>query len=150
LIAYADTGFLISAYGRDPNSSSARSLLASKPVLILTPFGEGEFTNAIELLVFRKHWTPSEAHIIHEAFLGHQAAGVFQAQPLGSEVWQQAIALSRRHSAVLGTRMLDILHVASALLFKPDAFYTFDKRQAKLARAEGLSVLPAEAKQRQK
>jgi predicted nucleic acid-binding protein len=33
-------------------------------------------------------------------------------------------------------RTLDIVHVASALLLKPEVFYTFDRRQSKLARAE--------------
>lgn len=51
--------------------------------------------------------------------------------------------LSRRHSARVGARMLDVLHVASALDLKPDAFLTFDERQRKLAKAEGLRVLPA-------
>lgn len=142
MIAYADTGFLISVYGHDANSSVARSLLASKPVLLLTPFGEGEFTNAIELLVFRKQWTRPEGRVIQEAFLQHQASGVFRSESFGPEVWRRALSLSRRHTATIGTRMLDILHVASALVAKADVFYTFDKRQAKLSRAEGLEVQP--------
>ena len=37
---------------------------------------------------------------------------------------------------------LDILHVAAALILRADTFLTFDKRQAKLARAAGLAVAP--------
>lgn len=142
MIAYADTGFLISAYGRDAHSAAAISLLASKPVLLLTPFGEAEFMNAVELLIFRKDWKPSEARAVRESFLQHQAGGVYQAEPLGPEIWQRALMLSRRHSATLGTRTLDILHVASGRVLRADAFYTFDKRQARLARGEGLRVFP--------
>jgi predicted nucleic acid-binding protein len=50
--------------------------------------------------------------------------------------------LSLRHSAKFGTRTLDLLHVASALILKPEVFYTFDERQRKLARAQQLRVLP--------
>lgn len=142
MIAYADTGFLISAYGRDGNSSKALSLLAAKPVLLLTPLCEAEFTNATELLVFRKEWTKSEARSVREAFLQHQRAGVFRLEALSPEVWERGLALSRRHSATLGTRTLDILHVAAALVFKPDMFFSFDQRQRKLARAERIQVLP--------
>jgi predicted nucleic acid-binding protein len=37
-------------------------------------------------------------------------------------------------------RTLDSLHVASALLLKAERFWTFDERQAKLAKAEGLKT----------
>jgi len=35
---------------------------------------------------------------------------------------------------------LDSLHVACALELKADRFWTFDERQAKLAKAEGLKA----------
>jgi len=143
LIAYADTGFLVSLYGQDAHSAAATALVKSKPVFLLTPLGEAEFTNAIELRVFRKEWTRAEARSIHEIFQQHQAAGVFRVAPLGPEVWEKALVFSRRHSAKLGSRTLDLLHVAAAIVLKPDVFYTFDKRQRKLARAERLRVLPA-------
>jgi predicted nucleic acid-binding protein len=68
---------------------------------------------------------------------------VFRLAPLGSEVWEKALALARRHSSKLGTKTLDLLHVASAIHLKPDVFYSFDKRQRKLAKAERLRTLPA-------
>jgi hypothetical protein len=43
---------------------------------------------------------------------------------------------------LVGGSALDILHVACALILRADTFLTFDKRQAKLARAAGLSVAP--------
>jgi len=46
--------------------------------------------------------------------------------------------LARHHGARLGLRTLDTLHVASALELKAQRFWTFDERQAKLARAAGL------------
>jgi predicted nucleic acid-binding protein len=142
LIVYADTGFLISLYGQDDNSASARTLIKSQPAFILTPLGEMEFTNAIGLQVFRKQWTRREAEEIYSHFLQHQAAAILRSEPFPAEAWERALVLSRRHSAKLGTRSLDVLHVAVALVFRPDAFLTFDRRQRQLAKAEGLRVLP--------
>jgi predicted nucleic acid-binding protein len=42
--------------------------------------------------------------------------------------------------AKVGTRTLDTLHVASALELRATEFWTFDDRQAKLAKAVGLKV----------
>lgn len=91
LIAYADTGFLVSLYGQDSNSAIATRLIRSKPVFLLTSVGEAEFTNAVELRVFRKDWTRLEARSVHDLFLQHQAAGVFRLAPRGSEIWEKAL-----------------------------------------------------------
>ena len=64
---------------------------------------------------------------------------------LGSEIWERALVLSRQHSARLGTRTLDLLHVAAALVLGPDVFYTFDKRQRKLGKTQRLRILPRRA-----
>jgi predicted nucleic acid-binding protein len=52
----------------------------------------------------------------------------------------EAERLSAAHSEKLGTRSLDILHVASALVLGSVSFLTFDRRQAALARVAGLKV----------
>jgi hypothetical protein len=114
LIAYADTGFLVSLYGQDDHSVAATALGKSKPIFVLTALGEAEFTSALEPRVFRKEWTGREARSVGDLFPQHQAAGVFRPAPLGSEVWEKVPALARRHSSKLGTRTLDLLHVASA------------------------------------
>ncbi len=46
----------------------------------------------------------------------------------------------RRYGPKLGVRTLDSLHVACALELKAERFWTFDERQAKLARVEGLKT----------
>jgi predicted nucleic acid-binding protein len=143
LIAYADTGFLVSLYGQDNQSTLARSLVSARPILLLTELGEAEFTNALELQVFRKQWTRREVRLVRASFMEHVAAGIARIEPLAPEVWERALTLSRRHSAKLGTRTLDILHVAAALILRPDVMCTFDGRQRKLARAERLRILPA-------
>lgn len=146
--AWADTGFLMSLYGRDANSPRAAVLVAShKPAFFLTEFGEVEFNNAVERLLFSgptgAYWSLSEAQAVRERFEQHVNAGVFQFRPVPSEAWQTAIRLSRQYTAKLGTRTLDVLHVAFAMSLQPDVFFTFDKRQWKLAKAAGLRVLPS-------
>jgi predicted nucleic acid-binding protein len=143
LIVYADTGFLVSLYGQDNHSDLATAMVSKKPVFVLTPLGEAELTNAMELRVFRKDWSRSEARSVYQLFLQHLALGVFRPTPITPEIWERMLLLSRCHSARLGTRTLDLLHVATALVLKPDAFYTFDERQRKVARAEHIRVLPS-------
>lgn len=143
MIAYPDTGFLVSLFGEDNHSQAATELVKSDPLFLLTPLGEAEFVNALELQVFRKHWTRHEAREVHNEFLASQAAAIIRREPFPLEAWDRAMFLSRRHGAAFGTRTLDVLHVASALVLKPDVFFTFDKRQSQLAKAEGLRVLPA-------
>jgi predicted nucleic acid-binding protein len=142
LIAYADTTFLVSLYGRDANSRVARQLLPSQPVFLVTPLGGAEFVNAVESLVFRNYWSRSEASAVMDRFLEQRSSGVFRAVPFVSEMWDKAAELSRKHTAAIGTRTLDVLHVAAVLLLKPDVFFTFDKRQAKLAKALGVKIAP--------
>ncbi len=143
MLAYADTAFLMSLYGRDANSPSARKIASSQPVFLLTPLGETEFINAVESLVFRSYWSRTDADAILDHFSRQRTVGVFRSVPLDADVWDKALDFSRSHTASIGTRTIDILHVATAVVLKPDAFLTFDKRQAKLARAVGLRVLPA-------
>jgi len=144
LIAYADSGFLVSLYASDSNSALATFLIApTRPVFLLTPLLELEFTNALQLLVFRKQATRAECSAIVDQFLIDRRAGAFRATPLAAEAWERATRFSEAHTAAIGTRTLDVLHVAAALLLQPDMFFTFDKRQAKLARAVRLKVAPS-------
>lgn len=143
MIAYADSGFLVSLYASDSNSQLATSLVASsKPVFVLTPLLEFEFTNALQLLVFRKQATRAECKAVFEQFSLDRRAGAFRATVITSEAWEKASQFSEMHTATLGTRTLDVLHVAAAAAIKPDVFLTFDKRQARLARAVRLKVAP--------
>jgi predicted nucleic acid-binding protein len=52
----------------------------------------------------------------------------------------EAERLSAGFTARIGTRSLDILHVANALVLGATSFLTFDKRQAELAKSAGLKV----------
>ena len=51
-----------------------------------------------------------------------------------------AIELARNHTRYIGSRSLDVSHVASATAITTDHFLTFDDRQARLAALVGLKV----------
>jgi predicted nucleic acid-binding protein len=46
-----------------------------------------------------------------------------------------------RHSMKIGTRTLDVMHVACACEIQADTFISFDDRQCALAKLAGLKVL---------
>ena len=54
----------------------------------------------------------------------------------------QAESLVEHHTSAIGSRSLDILHVASALVSGATEFCTFDARQRRLAQLAGLCVGP--------
>lgn len=139
---YADTSFLVSLYVFDGNSvrASASFSRLGLPVL-LTPLVETEIANAFQLRIFRKDSSKDNINISADLFSRDIRAGMFELRSLGAQVYREATEIAARRTATLGTRTLDLLHVASALVLKADVFCTFDRNQAKLAAAEGLKVV---------
>jgi predicted nucleic acid-binding protein len=143
LSVYADTSFLVSLYVLDSNSERAAIQIqqATLPIL-LTTFGELELTNAISLRLFRRELTPLKVKAVRALVHKDLVDGVLLTKPVTTSSFEKAMQMARRRTPQLGTRTLDILHVASALELKAEMFYTFDHSQARLARAEGLLVTP--------
>ncbi len=56
--------------------------------------------------------------------------------------FDSAIIVTASHSAMLGCRTLDIIHVAAALVIGAREFVTFDGRQGAMAKQAGLAVKP--------
>jgi len=141
LSVYADTSFLVSLYVLDANSArAAAQMKAVKLPVLLTPLGELELANALYLRVFRKELVPSRINTAHALFIKDIEDGIFELRSLSQTVYDRAKLIARKHTLHLGTRTLDVLHVASALVLQAKAFYTFDRNQEKLAGAEGLVV----------
>jgi hypothetical protein len=142
--AYADTSLLVSLYTPDSNSGEASAVFGeTKDLILITPFGESEFVNAVELRVFRKEISSVQADKSLQAFEGDLDAGSFvvrRAVPV--DAYGRAVLLSRRHTRQMGVRGLDVIHVAIAVEAHAEIFLTFDKNQANLARRAGLSVRP--------
>jgi predicted nucleic acid-binding protein len=141
LSAYADTSVLISLYTLDTNSARAAALMKEiQEPLLLTAFGELELTNALELRVFRRELSAAQRDAARLAFREDVTSGVYLVKPVPTAVFETAQRIARARTAKLGVRTLDVLHVASALVFKASKFHTFDVRQAELASQAGLKI----------
>lgn len=140
---YVDPSALRAMYVHDARSApfaAWRRRLAGP--IVITRHGHAELENSIELAVFHARLVRDRADIA----LAAVAADVAQGSLAVVDVfWRRALdltrELSREHTARLGVRTLDAMHVASALTLKRRVFVTYDERQAALARAVKLRVL---------
>jgi predicted nucleic acid-binding protein len=142
--AYADTGFVISLYKAETTSARASEIMCQldAPVL-LSQLGELELRNALQLSIFRGELSMDSATHKKQLFLEDKENGIFSIPPVpASNLFPKAAELAEKYSAHLGTRSLDLMHVAAALLLSAETFLSFDERQRSAAKAEGLNVLP--------
>lgn len=140
---YADTSVLVSYYLSDANSARANVLLNSRnDSLIFTRLHRLEFANALELGIFRGHHTRSQADQSWNDLVADIRAGRLQRVSVNwTSAFHTATRLSRQFSAAIGSRSLDLLHVATARVLGLSDFLSFDQRQSELARAIGLRPL---------
>jgi len=138
LSVYLDTSFLVSLYVTDAHSIDARHRILSAPSLWFTPLHEAEWTHTISQHVFRGQLSAVEAQRMHSKLNEHLQSGRWVPIPIPENAFDKCVDLARAHGSKIGMRTLDSLHVACALELKAETFWTFDDRQAKLAKAEGL------------
>jgi predicted nucleic acid-binding protein len=140
---YVDPSALRSLYVHDERSARfcawRRRLGGCLPV---TRFGQAELVNSVQLAVHRKHIDAPAA----AAALADFAADLREGRlTLVDVLWRRTLdlttQLSTQHTTTLGTRTLDVLHVASAVTLEAKRFVSYDDRQAALANAVGLRVL---------
>lgn len=141
---YADTSVLFSLYVTDANSLKADAWRQANPVpLDFTGFHRLELRNALGLAIFQQRLTPAESLAAWQEVEQDLASGLLVAKPDSWEklAWE-AERLAEHHTPVIGSRSLDILHVAAATVLGATDFCTFDTRQGKLAQLAGLHVQP--------
>jgi len=96
---------------------------------------------AIGLAVFRQRITAVTAQAVWADVEADLQSGALTFIPLvWPAVFREAEAMAQRHTPGLGSRSLDILHVAAVLAASAVDFVTFDNRQAALAKEAGLNV----------
>jgi predicted nucleic acid-binding protein len=137
---YADSSFFVSLYVTDGHTPEVLRRLSQNPRVWFTPFHEAEVTNAIAQHVFRGKIVAERANQLYEDVSLDCAAGVWALTGFPEAAFSRGATLARRYVAKLSARTLESLHVAAALELKAERFWTFDERQAKLARAVGLKV----------
>ncbi len=141
MIVYADTSFLFSLYVSDVNSTAAAAIMSRyRAPLLTTDFGEFEFTNAVSWRVFRKQFLIGQQRAILDSFSKDVEAGIIRIAPIPAAAFGRAKHIAEKETPLSGNRALDVLHVASALVLKAVSFYTFDRKQARLAATLGLQV----------
>jgi hypothetical protein len=144
MVAFADTGFIVSLYLEESTSQAADAALSgNRESLPVTPLGMLELRNAFNRAVQRKRITAAERDALWRDVEADIASGFLVPTPVASdELHKKARQLSDRYTPALGTRSLDLLHVAAALLLNATVFYSFDDRQRKAAAGEALNVKP--------
>lgn len=140
---YVDPSALRSLYLHDDRSPRFCAWRRrTRGALPVTRFGRAEVVNSIQLAVHRGTINAEVAALAAADFESDLAEGRLQ---LVDALWRRmldlAAELSQEHTAKLGTRTLDVLHVASAVALGAQRFVTYDIRQAALAKAVGLRVL---------
>lgn len=140
---YVDSSALRQLYAHDKHSAALSAWRLKHPgALGVTRFSRVELVNSMAAAVPRRHLSEAD----FQDFIGDLATD-FAAQRLRlvdvpwRAVLDSAADLSRLHTPALGTRSLDVLHVASALELKARWFVTYDHRQARLAEACGLALI---------
>jgi predicted nucleic acid-binding protein len=138
LIVYADSSFVISVYVATLHSASADALLRQSAQVYLTPLILAEWAHALSRQVFRGQMSAPDTQRIDLAFENDRGAGLWIETSMPEHAFEVCADLARRYGPKLGVRTLDSLHVACALELKAERFWTFDERQAKLAKVVGL------------
>jgi predicted nucleic acid-binding protein len=144
MVAYADTGFLVSLYLAETTSKAADAALRpNRHPLPVIPLGMLEMRNAFNLAVKSQRITPAERDELWQDVEADLASGFLAPTTVSAtDLHAKARAMSDRYSPTVGTRSLDLLHVAAAVLLKTDTFFSFDERQRQAAKGEGMEVKP--------
>jgi len=148
LSVYIDTGILVKSYVFEGDSREAIAIIeAVGDPLIFSHIHEVEIPNAIRLKRFRGQITKAEEAAAIRVFRADIDAGRLMRPDYDlAEVFIQAERLSTRHSGDIGSRSLDVLHVAAALQCGCASLASFDERQRKIAALAGLKLLPTKTK----
>ena len=140
---YADPSALLKLYLNEPESRAMTAWRAKQSgPLAVTLHGRVELVNGLALAAHRRLITDTMLAAAIVALDDDFETGRYRQTDL---LWRSALKrageLSRRYTRTLGTRSLDVLHVASALELGLRRFVSFDERQQKLAQAAGLKVV---------
>lgn len=148
MIVFPDTSFLCAVYRTQDNSTKADAYMdrsrGSIPVssLLLLEFRQSLRLQARLFANDRTKGFPKhQAAAMVRDFESDLKHGVFQVVPVDwPGVYQLAETLSERHTETGGHRLVDLLHVATALHLDASGFLSFDVKQRQLAEAEGLAL----------
>jgi predicted nucleic acid-binding protein len=140
---YVDASALARLYLHQNGSREMAAWRAKCPgALPVTQHGRTEIINAICRAAFegtldKEGLVEALTDLRSDFVAGH----LHQVDVLWRAAFKRAMELSQNYTPQLGTRSLDVLHVACALELKLRRFLTFDHRQQQLAAAVKLKVI---------
>lgn len=140
MTAYADSSVFVSLYIQDSHSQDAEHLLSSGERLWFTVLHYAECCHAIGQQVFQRNLSLPQAQRAFSDMDHDRVSGIWIETELPEDVFRACAILARRYAAKVNVRTLDTLHVACALELGAQRFWTFDERQARLAKAVGLKL----------
>lgn len=139
---YLDTSALLKLYLREEGAEWVQAQVAAQSdPLPVWELQEAELNNALRLKVFWRDITASQAEAQLAHFRSRKERGLYIFPMLDRAALMERFRLLSRHSMKLGTRTLDVMHVACACELQADIFVSFDDRQRSLAKTAGLQVL---------
>jgi predicted nucleic acid-binding protein len=140
LSIYADSSFFVSLYIPDEHSPAASRLMRQHARIWLTPVHRAEWAHAVARRLFQGQISNSEAQTLYNSFERDRKAHSWIEVGLPELAFERCIELAKQYATRVAMATLDTLHVASALELSAERFWTFDERQAKLAKAVGLKT----------
>jgi len=134
-----DTSAMVKLYYPEPESERVSAWVrAQDHALLYSRLHELELRIALALKVFRGELEPDGQAEIARTLADDLSANVLTQPILDWEtVFSEAVRLSGAHTPGIGSRSLDLLHVAAAVVCGSRGFLTFDERQRTLAVAAG-------------
>jgi len=114
--------------------------MVASPLVWFTPLHHAEWAHAIAQHVFQGKISAAGAQELNRHLEKDRTAGLWVEVDMPDDVFEVCADLARRYGPRLGVRTLDSLHVACALQLKAEQFWTFDQRQARLAKSVGLKI----------
>jgi predicted nucleic acid-binding protein len=140
---YFDTSALRPLFIHEERSQRvSRYLRRHRAVIRITRFGYAELINSMACAVFRQDISPAQfAAAAADLDADLKAQRITIVDLLWRAAMDRATQLSRKHTPELGSRMLDVLHIASALELGAKSMITYDERQMELANTAGLRTI---------
>jgi predicted nucleic acid-binding protein len=140
---YFDTGVLLKPYLPEPRAAEAVAFVNDTPgKLPINLLHELEMRSALRQKTGRGELTQSECDALIGQVESDLITGVHDRVSVSwPDVFATAEVLSAAHGIGTLCRSLDTLHVALAIEHRATEFCTFDLRQARMAKAAGLTVI---------
>ncbi|TVQ37626.1 MAG: PIN domain-containing protein [Spirochaetaceae bacterium] len=142
MTAYLDSSALVKLYYPEEYSDALQAWVhRHTPELLVTPLHSLELLSAMAQKEFRGEITQESRAQWEIYFERDQVGGVLsRLVPDWPRVFDDAGRITRELTRRIGTRSLDVLHIAVARLSPIDLFVTNDARQGHAAREAGLTV----------